>query len=573
MKVRVAESAGFCMGVRKAMDSVIEAAQGNEITYTLGPLIHNPQAIRMLESRNVYIAESVDSGLEGKTVVTRAHGITRETRDHLRDAGAVIVDATCPKVHRSQGIIKKYHARGYDIVIVGDRGHAEVESLMSFAEHTAAIVENMEEAQALPAMETVCVVAQTTFNREEYERIADAICAKAGESYVAQTVCAATKHRQSDIPRLAELTNATVVVGGRNSANTNRLAEISRELGQPTYLVEDAAELDLAELSQYNEIGVTAGASTPNWVIKQVVDAIEGYNPYVRRNMLVAVRSLMFFLVDGSFVISGAAAALAFAMCRFMGIPYDPEFSLMAFFYLFTLHTFNKYLEINWNQMAPGVQTDRMRRNWRFYLTFAFVSVVLSLMTAWAAGVIAFSLLAVSYLVGGLYSIRVLPAHWKTRFKSLRDIPGSKDIMIATAWTFAVIALPPITAGIYPGLMPLAAGAAFVFTIVFSRATVIAIGGIQSDKLVGMETIPVLFGKRITLFLLYLLNGGLAVVFILFAAIGMYRAKALVFLIPILYMIFCISRFRRGRRFFALTDQVALDAGFYVLGLIAWIFL
>ena len=561
------------MGVRKAMDSVIEASRGNEITYTLGPLIHNPQAIRMLEARNVYVAEEVDDSLRGKTVVTRAHGITRETREKLRSSGAVIVDATCPKVHRSQGIIKKYHAKGYDIVIVGDRGHAEVESLMSFAGNAAAIVENMDEALALPQMDRVCVVAQTTFNRDEYEHIAEAICAKAGEFYIAETVCAATKRRQSDIPHLAQLTEATVVVGGRNSANTNRLAEISRELGQPTYLVEDASELDLEELSQYTEIGVTAGASTPNWVIKQVVDAIEGYNPGMRRNVWGVVRSLMFFLMDGSFVIAGAGAALAFALSRFMGIPYEIDFSLMAFFYLFTLHTFNKYLEINWNQMTPGTHTTRMKRNWRFYMTFAFVSLVLSLMTAWTAGIFAFSLLAVSYLLGGLYSIRVLPKHWRTRFKSLRDIPGSKDIMIASAWTFAVIALPPMTTGINPGLMPLAAGAAFVFTIVFSRATVLAIGGIQSDKLVGMETIPVLIGKRNTLILLYLMNGGLAAGFILFAAVGVYRAKALVFLVPILYMIGCISWFRRGRRFFALTDQMVLDAGFYILGIVSYMFL
>ncbi|GAG91467.1 unnamed protein product, partial [marine sediment metagenome] len=195
MKVRVAESAGFCMGVRKAMDSVLEASRGNVLTYTLGPLIHNPQALKMLESRNVYIADNIDESLAGETVVIRAHGITLDKRERLSEIGAKIVDATCPKVLRSESIIKKYYAGGYSIVIVGDRGHAEIDALLSYAGNTGTVVENVEEAESLPRMEKVCVVAQTTFNSFLYDKITDVICKKAGECYVADTVCVSTDRR------------------------------------------------------------------------------------------------------------------------------------------------------------------------------------------------------------------------------------------------------------------------------------------------------------------------------------------------------------------------------------------
>ena len=129
------------MGVRKAMDSVLDAAHGSRLTYTLGPLIHNPQAIKMLESRNVYATDDINKSLAGKTVVTRAHGITVDKRKHLQETGARIVDATCPKVSRSAGITKKYYAKGYTIVIVGDRGHAEIDALLSYTGDTGIVVE------------------------------------------------------------------------------------------------------------------------------------------------------------------------------------------------------------------------------------------------------------------------------------------------------------------------------------------------------------------------------------------------------------------------------------------------
>ncbi len=568
MKVKLAESAGFCYGVRKAMDCVLDVARGKEVTYTLGPLIHNPQALEMLESRNVFVANAVDESLRGKTVVIRAHGVPPEVRDTLDAAGAIVVDATCPNVLRSQGIIRKYHELGYSIVIVGDRGHAEIDALLGSAENTGIVVETREEAAQLPLMEKVCVVAQTTLNSVRYNEIAEEVSRRAQVSHIARTVCHSTERRQEDIVRLAETTDATVVVGGRSSANTKRLAEISKELGQPTFLIEDPAELDLRALSQYNVIGVTAGASTPNWVIQQVVDTISRYAPQHHSKALDFIRGLGFFAVEGNFVLCLGAAALTYAMCLFMRIPTLPQYYLMAFFYLFPLHAVNKYLEINWN---PRTVNPILRQYWRIYLGLAGVSFPIALAIAFFSDTLTFILVLVSYLLGGLYSIRVLPAGWKFRYKSLRDIPGSKDIMIATAWTFAVVVLPALTHTAFPG--PIAfAGAAFVFVLVFSRATILAMGGIESDRLVGMETIPVLIGRNHTIRILYLINSLLALSLAGLALVYQ-TSRPLVLIIPLVSVLLTIHPLSKKGFFFRLYHQLVLDADFYLTAALAYLFL
>jgi 4-hydroxy-3-methylbut-2-enyl diphosphate reductase len=568
VKVRLADSAGFCYGVRKAMDCVLDVSRGKERVYTLGPLIHNPQALDMLESRHVYVTNTIDESLRGKTVVIRAHGVPPEVKKKLEKAGAHVVDATCPNVLRSEGIIKKYHAQGYALVIVGDRGHAEIEALLGYAGHTGTVIETLEEASRLPSMDKVCVVAQTTLNSDRYNEIAEEVSRHATVCYIARTVCSSTERRQEDIRKLAQTTDATVVVGGRNSANTKRLAEISRELGQPTFLIENPSELDLEALSRYSEIGVTAGASTPNWVIQQVVDVISSYTPLKHSAQFESLRSPAFFAVEGNIVLVAGAAALTYAMCLFMNIPPLPRFYLMTFFYLFPLHAINKYLEMSGKHRAMN---PVLRRYWNIYLAFSAISFPIALGIAFYSDALTFSLVLVSYLLGGLYSIRVIPAGWKTRFRSLRDIPGSKDVMIATAWTFAVVVLPAITHEVFPGLVTLV-GAAFVFTIVFSRALILAMGGVESDRLVGMETIPVLIGRKKTIWVLYFMNSLLALSLAVLAVI--FRTeKPLVLLIPLVYMLLAIHPLSKKGFIFRTYHQLALDVDFFLTAVLAYFFL
>jgi len=302
-------------------------------------------------------------------------------------------------------------------------------------------------------------------------------------------------------------------------------------------------------------------------VIKQVYDVVAGYTPETKRSLHLLLMSLAFFAIEGNFVLCAGSVALTFTVSVLMSLARSPSLVLMPFFYLFPLHAVNKYLEINWEQLARSKQAARLRRYWQIYLVTGFISFLVTLGIAWRFGALTFGLTIVSYLLGLLYSVRIVPAAWQTRFRSLRDIPGSKDLFIAAAWTFSVVVLPLITLGVYPGITEFMLGI-FVFVIVFSRTTLLAIGGIQSDKLIGQETIPVLIGRIKTVRLLNAANIALAVTIAVLAVVRVIPASWLILLAPVLYMLYCIGFLSRKSRFFTLYHQMMIDAVFFMTGLL-----
>ena len=278
-KIVVAKTAGFCMGVKRAVDMIMEVLEkGEGPVYTYGPLIHNPQVTELLAKKGVIIIDDKRIPEEG-TVVIRAHGIDPETQKRLEEAPINLCDATCPYVIKVQRITSKYAKREYTVVIIGDKGHAEVESYLGYAEGKGVVIESIDElSHTFEKMQgdRYCVVAQTTQDGEKFNKIVLALKEKAKVKLeIHNTVCNATSMRQREAVELAEKVDAMVVVGGRNSANTLRLFDNCQDTGTPTYFVERASELNLKELSKYNTIGITAGASTPQEVIKEVVDYIE----------------------------------------------------------------------------------------------------------------------------------------------------------------------------------------------------------------------------------------------------------------------------------------------------------
>ena len=251
MKVIVAKTAGFCWGVRRAMDAVLEASarSGRGSVQTLGPLIHNPQALELINRRGVAVADHPDAVKDG-TVVIRAHGIPiqdlRGLKERARRGELSIVNATCPEVAKVHSKIKKWSPKGYYVIILGTHGHAESVAHQSFAEHGSAIVANLEEARALPdaVLEKALVVAQTTFTVKDFQAISDHIRSRSGACIVENTICEDTWMRQEEARELARTVDFVVVVGGRASSNTKHLAELAVRYGKPVQYVETAAELE-----------------------------------------------------------------------------------------------------------------------------------------------------------------------------------------------------------------------------------------------------------------------------------------------------------------------------------------
>lgn len=275
MKVILAKHAGFCMGVRRAVETTLQLVETRQVPIaTFGPLIHNPQVLEMLAEKGVQVLEEVPADTKA-TVVIRAHGVPPARKRSLEESGVVVEDATCPRVVKVQAIIDKYRRQGYTTVIIGDRDHAEVEGLMGHAGKVGLVVSRMEDLDDLELSIPYIVVSQTTQDEEMFQEITAAILARYPGGKVFNTICDSTHKRQDEVRQMCREVDALVVVGGRNSANTKRLAEIADGLSCPVFLVETESELDGEKLRGYNSVGVTAGASTPAWIIREVVETLE----------------------------------------------------------------------------------------------------------------------------------------------------------------------------------------------------------------------------------------------------------------------------------------------------------
>lgn len=277
-EIIVAKSAGFCWGVQRAFNKVLDIA-GNyperHPVFTFGPLIHNPQAVEMLKQRGIAVLEEIPEKLDG-TIVIRTHGVPPTERKQLEDSGAKLCDATCPDVGIIQGTVRKHLRSGFFIVIIGHKEHPEVKALLGFAEKRGACVNSPEEVASLSSeLDRVCVVSQSTQQREKFNNLVRLLKERYPKCLVFDTICRSTDMRQQEVSDLARKVDAMVVVGGRNSSNTNRLAEISKGLGTPTFLIETDAEILEEDFGRLHKVGVTAGASTPSWVIERVVKKLE----------------------------------------------------------------------------------------------------------------------------------------------------------------------------------------------------------------------------------------------------------------------------------------------------------
>ena len=276
MEIILAKSAGFCFGVQRAVDMAYEQAGHREV-YTFGPIIHNEEVIDDLKSKGVNIIEDLDE-LEGKTdctVVIRSHGVEKKVYDDLNSRGIHVVDATCPFVKKIHNIVKKDSEAGRVIIIVGDPNHQEVKGIVGWCSGEVHVVDSEEGALSLidvlsDESREISVVSQTTFNLNKFNNIVDIIRNKLYNVNVYETICNATAVRQKEAKEIASRVDAMIVIGGRNSSNTQKLYDISKKECENTYYIQTLVDLDLTTFESVSRVGITAGASTPNYIIKEV---------------------------------------------------------------------------------------------------------------------------------------------------------------------------------------------------------------------------------------------------------------------------------------------------------------
>ena len=274
MKINLAKSAGFCFGVRRAIDIAQKTAENREAVgtvYTLGPLIHNPQVIERLESVGIFETDAGGDIPPGSTVIIRTHGVAPEIYERLNMLDAEVIDATCPYVKKIHKIVKEYHNKDYKIIIFGDADHPEVHGINGWCVGSAEIVQSEEEFFLINLTEkNVCLVAQTTSSKEIWEKIKKIAKTSCKEVLIFDTICSATYERQSEAKEIALVSDCMIVIGGRRSSNTKKLFDICSEICGDTFHIETASELPRSVFDRCIT-GVTAGASTPEWIIKEVI--------------------------------------------------------------------------------------------------------------------------------------------------------------------------------------------------------------------------------------------------------------------------------------------------------------
>ena len=274
MEVKLAKTAGFCFGVKRAVDMVYEESNKDGKVYTYGPIIHNEEVVKELKQRGVEIINDEEElrNLKNGTVVIRSHGVQKYIYDICNDNNLNIIDATCPFVKKIHRIVEENSAKGNHIVVIGSSNHPEVLGIMGWASGPVSVVENEAEALDFETQKdkTVCIVSQTTFNYTKFKELVEIICKKGYDIIVLNTICNATEERQKEAFHLASESDAMIVVGGRNSSNTQKLYGICKKECENTLYIQTLDDLDLNAFKSTSSLGITAGASTPNNIIKEV---------------------------------------------------------------------------------------------------------------------------------------------------------------------------------------------------------------------------------------------------------------------------------------------------------------
>ena len=281
MEVVVAKSAGFCFGVKRAVETVYEEVGKGKKIYTYGPIIHNEEVVKDLEEKGVVVLENEEQlrNLKEGTVIIRSHGVEQRIQKMIEDQGLECIDATCPFVKRIHKIVKEAGENNMEVVIAGNAGHPEVEGIVGWTNATATILETIEEAKAFEKKTDtpVCMVSQTTFNYKKFQDIVEIFEKKGYNGSVVNTICNATEERQTEARKIAASVDVMIVIGGKHSSNTRKLYEICKQECENTYFIQTLDDLHLEIPKSVQLVGITAGASTPKKIIEEVQNYVSNY--------------------------------------------------------------------------------------------------------------------------------------------------------------------------------------------------------------------------------------------------------------------------------------------------------
>ena len=568
MKIIIAKTAGFCMGVRRAVEMALDMPRRYKGPFfTFGPLIHNPQVLDLLKEKGISIVDEIPAHGSG-TMLIRAHGVPPGVKKNLKSSGFTVIDATCPRVVKVQAIIKKHARQGYASIIIGDKNHPEVMALLGYAGERGYAAGNMEELESVPGFEKAIVVAQTTQNIFLYEKVKEWIKTKFPHYKLYDTICDSTSKRQAEVKELSGHVDAIIVVGGHSSGNTQRLVEASRQAGKPAYHIETESEIDLDTLASSKNIGITAGASTPNWMIKRVYRTLENLSYKKARGLRKHFYAIERSLLLTNIYVSIGAGCLCYANIKLLGgaSGYFP-YVVMSMLYVLSMHTLNNLIG---RKADYYNDPDRALFYKKSNVLLAFLAISaggMGLLTAYSIGPAPFFILLIMSITGLSYNLSIIPESLaKGRYRSIRDIPGSKTALISLAWGVVTSILPALS-------MHFKAGIPVVFVLsvsmIFVRTAFFDILDMQGDRIVGKETIPIILGEKKTMRLLkYVLFSSIAV-FIISGAFNLITNLGFILFLCPLSLFIVFVKHEQGHMLPGTKLEFLVESHFVMTGAIA----
>jgi (E)-4-hydroxy-3-methyl-but-2-enyl pyrophosphate reductase len=494
MKITVARTAGFCMGVRRAVDMAIDASNtSSDSLHTYGPLIHNPQVMEVLAQKGISTINNIPENDNG-TVLIRAHGIPPNEENALDTAGFKVINATCPRVVMVQSIIKKYAKKGYTVLIIGDKNHPEVKGLMGYSKENGHTVSNMDELEALPDFSKAVIVAQTTQDTFFFNNVEQWVKTKHPHYKIFNTICNSTEKRQTEARNIASEHDAIVILGGKESGNTKRLFQIAKETGKKAFHIEDISELDMSALSSAQSIAITAGASTPNWIISKAYREIEKNLQKKNKvsNIFYRVRD---FLLHTNIMLAIGAGSMTYACSKIQSLENIFIHTAIAFFYILSMQVMNNLFAIKSDQYNNPDRAQLYKNNYKLFGTMTCIFGAAGLFLSFTTDMRCFGLLFIMSILGLSYNLKIIPPVLRMKkIRRIKDIPGAKTVLIAMAWGTVTSILPAISnsGNIFSVCI------AFIFStgLVFVTTALLDILGIQGDRITGRETIPILVGEK-----------------------------------------------------------------------------
>jgi (E)-4-hydroxy-3-methyl-but-2-enyl pyrophosphate reductase len=571
LKIVIAKTAGFCMGVRRAVEMVLDTARRQDTPiHTFGPLIHNPQVIEIFKEKGISVVTDIPEKASGYILI-RAHGVPPKIKEDLQRAGYQVIDATCPRVIKVQTIIQKHARKGYQVIIIGDKDHPEVVGLLGYAQHMGHVIDKLEDLDKLPAFEQAIIVAQTTQNTHFFEKVGQWASRKYPHYKIFNTICDSTERRQAEVKRIAGPADAIIVVGGHSSGNTKRLVEIAQESGKQAYHIETEAELDIKALARFQCIGITAGASTPNWIIKKVYRKLESMPLNDAFNWRSAILFLQRSLLLTNIFVAMGAGSLCYACAKLQGIEaYFPQI-LISMFYVQSMHVLNHLMGRQSDRYNDPDRAEFYHKNKLMLSVLLVVAGAAGLFTAYTMGIAPFVILLVMSILGFSYNLRLIPKSVSVQFKYLRikDIPGSKTVLITAAWG--------IVTAIFPALgnpKDLGVGTALVFVwamcMVFVRTAFFDILDMQGDRIVGKETIPILIGEHRAMRLLKILLLVSLAILLIGSFSGVFTRLGYVIVVCPLLMFLIIAASEKETMLPGIHFEFLVETQFLLAGILAW---